>query len=69
MGPEMDDPEDDEPEFRKGDYVAFKGGGESGRIVGPGSAPGTWRVTLVSRAGPAHDQEREVLAEHLGHYA
>jgi hypothetical protein len=63
----MDDLEDDEPDFRKGDYVALRGGEESGRIVGPGESPGTWRVRFVSRDGPAADQVRDVPVEQLEH--
>lgn len=63
----MDDSEDDEPDFRKGDYVVLKGGEDSGRIVGPGDSPGTWRVRFVSRDGPAADQVREVREDQLDH--
>jgi hypothetical protein len=61
----MDDPEDDEPDFRKGDHVVLKGREEAGRIVGPGESAGTWRVRFVSRAGPAADQVRDVSEDQL----
>jgi hypothetical protein len=63
----VDNPEDDEPDFRKGDSVALRGREDSGRIVGPGAAPGTWRVRFVSRDGPAADQVRDVPEEQLEH--
>ena len=63
----MDDPEDDEPAFRKGYHVVLKGREETGRIVGPGELPGTWRVRFVSRDGPAADQVRDVPEDQLEH--
>jgi hypothetical protein len=51
---------DDELEFEKGDYVLVKETGEMGRIAGPGSEPGFWRVRLTEggeKEVPGHSLE------------
>jgi hypothetical protein len=42
----MADDENDDLALRKGDYVELRDTGETGRILGPGSKPGFWRVRL-----------------------
>jgi hypothetical protein len=53
--------EDDENNLalRKGDYVETKDKKEMGRIIGPGSTPGTWRVMFYE------DGERDVPEDNL----
>ncbi|WP_439631440.1 hypothetical protein [Gemmata sp.] len=46
---------EDDIEFEKGDHVGVKGTGEMGRIIGPGDAPGTWKVLLVDRDGKTQE--------------
>jgi hypothetical protein len=56
----MSAPDDDEGlDLEKGDYVEMKGTGEMGRVVGPGSKPGFWRVRF-DQSG-----EQEVAEERL----
>jgi hypothetical protein len=56
----MSEPYEEELDFQKGDYVALKENGESGRIIGAGTKPGFWLVRF-DRAGEKEETAQDRL--------